>query len=1013
MYNKKTPYPKLLILLMLLFLASLMAEQEVASNIEARVGERIITTEQLSNELSRISQREENDRLSYLQRRELALQTLIHEELLYNYAVERGVTVTGSELDDYFRAVYGDHERVTTDGEFDDRKYQELKRRPEIRRLLNDLRRDLMIDKAEAIVRNMFQYSESNLIDRFFLENTELDLSYVLMDKEDISIPFLVDPMEAYDYFEANSYQYDSVRELNISFFVVPFELMREKAASMEITSEHVEQYIDTAGVDLINELLLELNASLPLDSIDVYIDKDRELRTFLHNQDSLKVFNEISKRITAERVNELAYLEAQNSVSRIQSRLSVDYEMITLSIADSPHDRLNPPLFRKSTLLPMIARLEVGEYSQPLKIDYGYMVAVINEDLNNNFKLPPNLARQVWQDFVRFERISRQETELRELYALGLDDYTVPAIYVTRVVVDKKEIFDKEIGNDELYRFYRQNYSLIGQDEEAISFEDLRPEIKEQYFEIKIDEVNDWVEQHIYEIGRELLQVDSNRYLPGVEASNQLVYLESLPNTDHINDLIKEDMEAMPQTGVQSLDNEDYLVYYIVNSWFTEYLAGYSELKGYLYRRWTEEIDVSEADYKEYYEAHQRHFVSADSLRLAGLFFPWQDFVEPVTEAELRNYYGERQDHLFTEHQAVIEYVRVYDPELAKRGLINELKTWIEDGIDLPLLQSTIGSKSIVLDSAQDYSKRYLMDNGLSKGQLVVANSLLPGKLADELEKLSRSETSGTFYYNDSWYFLKKIRGLEPEKASYLDMRWILREELIRERAESKAHQLATNAFVDVTSVKGLDFYPDTLFVFTTEKKNANSEFGPLGDITGYRPRLLSLRRNERLNTIYANEDGFGIVFCLEKTLGHPMDFEEAFDDVRESLHADLRTENAFNYGRYLRSLVISGVDPHELLIFWGGWHIESNLTFNGTIPGVKYSRQIIENAAQGSEGDVSHIIRNREGEYLFYRLDRKEGVSMECYTREKDEFRETVFRTDFERWLNDYGHRIGIEIF
>lgn len=998
---------------MLLVYVNLPAERDVAPNIAARVGEQTITTEQLSDELARVSQREENAHLSYLQRRELALQRLVREELLYNYALEQDISVTADELDDYFRSIYGDHDRVTTDGEFDERKYQELKRRPEIRRLLNNLRRDLMINKAEAIIRNRFHYSESELIDRFFLENTELDLSYVLMDKEDISIPFLINPLEAYDFYEINSDKYELVKELSLSFFVVPFESKREKAAATEITEDQINEYIEKADISLINQLLIESGTSLPLDSVSTDISGDIDLRSFLLDQDSLKVYGSVSKRIIEERIEQFTYMEAQNSVSRMKSRLSVDYEIISLTIIDSPYDELNPPLFRKDSFLPQLNQLNIGEYSRPLKTEYGYMVIRLDDIIRERRQFPTNLARQLWRDFINYERIRREETRLQDLYAANISRYSVPAVYVTRIIADKQKILNEAVNDDKLYRFYQQRRSSIEVDSNALVFENLLPKIEELYLEEQLQELSTLLEEDFNTISRKLINVESLEYMAGVEAANHLIYLETLPNQDRFNELIKDSIGSLPQPGIQSLNKDDYYVFYVVNSWYPDYLEGYEQLQDYLYRQWTEEVDTGEEDYLEYYEAHRRHFVSADSLKLAGLFFPWEGFMESISEEDLRNHYEERKEHLYTEQQTIIEYIKISDPGIEKRGLVKKVEGWMNQGIEIPLLQSVIGSESDILSSAQDYTKRYSIDIKPADGQLVIVANSLPEIIAETIDKLSLLETSSPFYYNDSWYFLRKVREIESERASYLDMRWFLREELMRERAENEAHRLAVEAFGEFTSVRSLDHYPDSVYVFTTEKKPVSSEFGPLGDITGYQPRLLSLRRNERLNTIFTNENGFGIVFCLEKTLGEPMEFEEAFDTVRETFHADLRTENALNYARYLRDLVISGLDPHKLLVFWGGWHTEEDLTFNQLIPGVEYSRQIIQSAAEGNEGQVSHIIRNKEGEYLFYRLDRKEGVSMECYHRERDEYRDSVFRADFERWLNDYGYKIGIEKF
>lgn len=1021
--------------------AAFAAEQPVEANLVARVGSQNITADRLSEKITVISDREENAHLSYLQRRELALEELIKEELLYNYATERGISVTAGELDDYFILLYGDHERVTTNGVFDPRKYRELKRLPEIRELLNNLRRDLMMDKAEAIIRSMFQYSEDDLIERFFSENTEVDISYVLMKEESIAIPYQIHPSAAYDYYEAERSNYEPVRELELDFFIVPFSMMRDKTASIDINEEQINEYISRLNAQelsrLIDLYLYGQNSVLSHTVLSLrnggLFDEEPDLAAGLSDilaaGESPLFHSKLKEIIREEKAELLAHKEAVNAAQRLRDRLSIPYRVLSVTIYDRPYDSYNSPLFRSNTLLPAIRNAAAGNISEPLKTGFGYFVFRLNNKRTSQEKIPAVLAGKVWDDFITGEIIYREKDLLVDTYRENIDKLTVPAVHITKLQIDRDYLHGLDIPDKELETFYRQNRSSVRIDADRLLYDDLYRKIREAYIEHKEKELREWCADNLTKAGYELQALKEKEYKKGVKGFNELVYLERFGNSP-LSEHIRQTIRQPADTRIRHFEDESSITYYKINSWYPSFLPAFNDIASYLYNE--HRTGNNEDRYRQFYEANIIRFNSPDSLKLAGVFFPREIDKTSVTEQELREYYDDKKEHLFTEHRAEIEYVRIDDPGIKRKDFAYRLYNLIEEGVEIEILQKVFGNKSETLSGpycttygsdvpppvqqpapVQRTARTFLPSKAGMHSGIIVTLSGIPETLSAIITGLSLQEVCKPVYFRDGWYIIKKTREMPPVQASLAEMRFLLTEEIRRNKAEQAAAERAARAFVEVTSITDLYAFPDSTKIFFTGMKPDNEEFGPLGSISGYLPRLRNLRINGRLNTIYTNEAGFGILFLLNKKSGSQLSYEEAYRLVKESFHADSRIRKAQNYAQYLKDLIVAGEDPSSLLVFWGGWHRERNLTFNDLLPGVIYGDLIIKNAALRAVGDVSHIIKNGEDEYLFYRLDRKVAVSKDCYEREKDSFRKRVIETDFYRWLRDYGHRIGVEKF
>jgi hypothetical protein len=961
-------------LLLLSFLLVLIAP--LSGQIVARVGDYKITNTQLSQEIEFISRKNEYSGLTFLERREIALDNLINEQLLYLYALENNIEVTVHEVEQYFIAQFGNLPKFTAeDGFFDWQRFQELKKTPEVRTIMNELQRELLIIKTETILKNSFRFSDHVLLESFVLENTDIDISYTVINGEDVNIPLFLHPFEAYEYYHANRDRFPTPEYYQVEFFLLPFHDFENQVT---VSDEEISDYYTT------------------IDSL------------------STPLKEEIRETIHQEKLKSLALKEALYLRENLVAGNSIELDILKTTLYSSHFPELNLScIFSKYDILSEVENIEPREYSQPLETSYGYLVFRVIEQGQTDSSLIYPVARKIWQDFTKDRLISRYNQEYREYYRNNLNDFIVPAVHVTSLTIDLKEIrVDEKITGEQLRTFFDQNRHLFSAEELREDFYGLEYRVREKYFQHKITELKQWIEENIFFLGYDLLP-DEERLLENkITVANQVVFLAKLPNKNRVGQKISSQLsaKAFPDRDKETVDdfnNDDeifdrgfrnirfqadnitddrFVIYYRINSYFPAYLPGYEDVEPFLTERFDFEENKRETDYQEYYEQHLNTFAVPDSVQLTGIYIPVKTDTLTISEEELRQYYISNSERFLTEPEAVIEYIFLPDPDLRYRELIGNIYSWVDDKISLSLLQFCYGSEQ---DIPQNRSFTY---------------SSLPEFLNNLIQNIPVNQTEGPVYYNQGWYIIRKTREIPPKKMSFDEVKNELRRELLRKEADLIAYDKARQIFIEVNSIDDLKAYEDTLAVFNTEKKGVDKEFHPLGDISLYAPRILNLRRNEKLNTLYKNDKGYGVIFLLSKETNNHLPYEESIPLIKKMIAEERRSINARNYIRQLRDLIISDADPDSLLFFFGGWIRENNLTYNSIIPKIPYSKLIVEDAVKRDVGEISHVINLGDENYTFYRVERKKVVGREAFQFVRDDYREQITAHEFKDWLNQY---------
>ncbi|MBW6515518.1 MAG: peptidylprolyl isomerase [Candidatus Cloacimonetes bacterium] len=928
----------------------------LSAQIVARVGDFEITVQQLSQEIEYISRDDRYEQLSYLERRDIALENLIYENLIYHYALESRIEVTDQELEGYFIAQFGDLPRFSTDGFFDMQKYQTLKNTPEVRKIMNELRRELIIAKTETILKSNFHYNDQILLERYINENTNIDISFVVIKEEDANIPFFINPLDAYAYYHKNRRQYPDPEYYQVEFFIIPHDKYSSQVTVME-------------------------------NEIDEYFMEIESL------QDNLR--DEIREQIRFEKSKRLAYDEALRTRHNLINNLFADVEMLETKMYGSEFSNLNiESVFTRYELVQAIESINLNEYSPIIETDHGFLVFRVTgkETISDQFNY--SIARNVWQDFVKKSVSHEYQEQYRQFYHTNLSDFIVPAAHITRLSINKNDLRNNLRTSDRLLRsFYENNLELFTLEERNLSFRELRDTIIEKLLQKELETLKDWCEVNIYLVGYDMLPSEKKILSSGVIITNEVVFLELIPNQEEISEQVKSYLIRDINTEVGSYETNQEMVYYRINSYFPAYIPSFEDVEDYLIKQLGIVSQDEQIDYQEYYVQHLNLFAAPDSLQLTGLYVPIVTDTLKIAEDEARQYYLAKMESFYSDPQTIVEYIYVLDPGAQHKDFVKQIIGWLDRQIPISLIQFCFGANLL-----------FPQNEPFPTGEL-------PSSIYQMLQGLAIGQREGPIYYDQGWLIIEKKGEIPARRKSYDTVREDLYDELLYNIADHIAYEKARQLFLDTNSIDDLTIVTDTLLIFTTEKRAVTDSFPPLADIIDYQQRLINLRRNEKLNTLYRDDNGYGVIFLKDKDVNQYYSYEESLPMISRLISDEQRATNAQNYITQLRELVIHDTEPDSLLIFFGGWHMATNLSINSTIPRIKYSYLIIDDAIKRNVGEVSHVIKISDNEYIFYRVDKKQRVDRDSFHHVRDHYREYIAELEFRKWLDQYRTRKVVE--
>ena len=363
----------------------------VAAEIVARVGEYAITSEQVESELSDF---EGDYDLPLPELHKLALHKLIEEQLLLIYAKEKGISVSRNEVESYFMSVLGNDPKLMTNGRFDYAKFRELKKTPEVKKIMQEMKKDILINKTRSLIEESFQLTDEKLMERFILENAKVDIGYALINMNDVVMSGDYNSQKARGFFATHRNLFLSPRKVKLRFFIVPFADFA-KTACDSITPKIAE----TALTDTLHS--------------EAYFDSLR-----------FKLIREATIRLTEKK--------AENQKRLAENELPISYPMLE-SYFLTEKDSLGkiPP-----KILHNAFQMEENQFSEPLETEIGFLVFQVVEIQEPKEQKLEDIPQKVWREYIKFQKSQPQNEERKRFYYKHLNDFITKAALITKIEI-------------------------------------------------------------------------------------------------------------------------------------------------------------------------------------------------------------------------------------------------------------------------------------------------------------------------------------------------------------------------------------------------------------------------------------------------------------------------------------------------------------------------------------------------------------------------------------------------
>ncbi|MDP8220689.1 MAG: SurA N-terminal domain-containing protein, partial [Candidatus Stygibacter frigidus] len=348
------------------------------------------------------------DSLDLVSRRQQAMDNMIEEKLLLLFGREQKLEVSEEETEALFISAFSDHEMFMTDGKFDNDKFNELKGSPRLQEILAEMHEDILIQKTKALVMRSLEKSDDELLERFFLGNVKIDVSYAQFDLSDVSISPQLTASGAQKYFLDNRNRYMKEPVVKLGLTKIPYADFRSTAE--DIVAEQVQEVT-------VYDLLKEYAEG---DSVDM---EKLRIRADELNQEN-------SKKAIIKEEHRLAKEAAQRVKSNLERDLPIRYPKITTGFVKpaGATGRIPKDIIRQGL------EMQWGEVNEPLEMSDGFLITWLIEKKRSAEVELEDVKQRVWQDYIRDLDFQGNAEEYRRYFYAHLDDYKVPALVVNRV---------------------------------------------------------------------------------------------------------------------------------------------------------------------------------------------------------------------------------------------------------------------------------------------------------------------------------------------------------------------------------------------------------------------------------------------------------------------------------------------------------------------------------------------------------------------------------------------------
>ncbi|MCF7911914.1 MAG: peptidylprolyl isomerase [Candidatus Cloacimonetes bacterium] len=348
------------------------------------------------------------DTLNIVSKRQQALESMIEEKLLLLYGREQGTEVSEEEVEALFINTFSEHEMFQVNGAFSYDKFLEHKQSPRIQQILAKMHQDILIEKTRALVYRKLEKTDDELLDRFFLENVRIDVSYAQFDLEDVSISPQLTSRGARKYFNEHYAEYYGYPQVKLGLTFIPYNDFNQ-------TAEH--NLADSVPEITVFELMKEYAEG---DSIDQSL---LEQQAFAMNRQARETARQNEKK-------RLAAEEARLVRQYLSRDLPIRYPKLSTGFIDpeTGAGKIQAALIRQGL------EMQRGDVSKPYELEDGLIITWLIEKKQENKVALDKVKSKVWSDYIRDLDFQENIEEYRRYFFDHLEDFKVPTLIVNRV---------------------------------------------------------------------------------------------------------------------------------------------------------------------------------------------------------------------------------------------------------------------------------------------------------------------------------------------------------------------------------------------------------------------------------------------------------------------------------------------------------------------------------------------------------------------------------------------------
>ncbi len=470
------------------------------------------------------------------------------------------------------------------------------------------------------------------------------------------------------------------------------------------------------------------------------------------------------------------------------------------------------------------------------------------------------------------------------------------------------------------------------------------------------------------------------------LKSYNEIVYLEKFTNSNPVNEVISQKInEHIMSDFVQ---DESKMIFYKLTALFPEYIPNFKDIESQISDlKYINQVDLTE--YEDFYNSHKKDFMTPDSLQLGGVFIPIYPDSILIDEEKIEDYYEKNIYNFYREKSVEFDYIFVKNEEFA-----DQIRYYSISGVDFSLLQTCF---------SVDYSL---------PGQTPVIYDELPGIIKNTLSNMDDFSYSFPVHYDNGWFVFYKIRSYTEGLRKFSDVKEEISHKFKIDIADSIAFSKAKAIFDSTTYFSHCYQYADEENIFKTSFQETDLEYEKIGSIKEYKKDLMRIWKNEKYSSILKTDDGYAIIFQLNKKSARQINFENSLKKIKDIFAALNQVKTSKEFVNNLRKQIIGGANPDSLLFFLGGWDRVENLTLDSKIFGPEYSHLIIDDISKRKEGYYSPVISISENKLLFYHIDRLKKISEEIFSEQKDMFKEKIIKEKYSKWLNQFKATCNIRI-